>query len=201
MITATLFEPARVWLRRGALDRSLALRRRPEHRAPSCPAAPASSPHAAAGPASRRASADVIDAAEEPRRGYSAAVPVSGVRSCRARAAARPRATTWLGDDDLRPRGIALVERLLADGDSPLYARSDGRRAARGPDPRARGAPPRPDRGRPAGHRPRTRLLRGAVRVPGGARPRMSAAELFGLIVSVLVLAYLLYALLRGEKL
>ena len=34
-----------------------------------------------------------------------------------------------------------------------------------------------------------------------GARPRMSAAELFGLIVSVLVFAYLVYALLRGEKL
>ncbi len=29
----------------------------------------------------------------------------------------------------------------------------------------------------------------------------MSAAELFGLIVSVLVFGYLLYALLRGERL
>ena len=29
----------------------------------------------------------------------------------------------------------------------------------------------------------------------------MSAAELFGLIVSALVLAYLLYALFRGERL
>jgi len=29
----------------------------------------------------------------------------------------------------------------------------------------------------------------------------MSAAELFGLVVSVLVLGYLVYALLRGEKL
>jgi len=29
----------------------------------------------------------------------------------------------------------------------------------------------------------------------------MSAAELFGLIVSLMVFAYLLYALLRGEKL
>jgi K+-transporting ATPase KdpF subunit len=28
----------------------------------------------------------------------------------------------------------------------------------------------------------------------------MSASDLFGLIVSVLVLAYLLYALLRGER-
>jgi K+-transporting ATPase KdpF subunit len=28
----------------------------------------------------------------------------------------------------------------------------------------------------------------------------MSAADLFGLIVSVIVCAYLLYALLRGEK-
>jgi K+-transporting ATPase KdpF subunit len=29
----------------------------------------------------------------------------------------------------------------------------------------------------------------------------MSAADLFGLVVSVLVIAYLLYALIRGEKL
>jgi K+-transporting ATPase KdpF subunit len=29
----------------------------------------------------------------------------------------------------------------------------------------------------------------------------MSGAELFGLLISVLVLAYLLYALLRGERL
>jgi K+-transporting ATPase KdpF subunit len=29
----------------------------------------------------------------------------------------------------------------------------------------------------------------------------MSGAELFGLVISVLVLLYLLYALLRGEKL
>jgi K+-transporting ATPase KdpF subunit len=29
----------------------------------------------------------------------------------------------------------------------------------------------------------------------------MSTAELFGLVISLLVLAYLLYALLRGEKL
>jgi K+-transporting ATPase KdpF subunit len=29
----------------------------------------------------------------------------------------------------------------------------------------------------------------------------MSAAELFGLVVSLLVFGYLLYALLRGEKL
>jgi K+-transporting ATPase KdpF subunit len=29
----------------------------------------------------------------------------------------------------------------------------------------------------------------------------MSGAELFGLVVSVLVLVYLVYALLRGEKL
>jgi K+-transporting ATPase KdpF subunit len=28
----------------------------------------------------------------------------------------------------------------------------------------------------------------------------MSAADLFGLVVSVLVIAYLLYALLRGER-
>ena len=30
--------------------------------------------------------------------------------------------------------------------------------------------------------------------------PHMSGADLFGLVVSILICAYLLYALLRGEK-
>lgn len=36
--------------------------------------------------------------------------------------------------------------------------------------------------------------------VPGALIAHMSAADFFGLVVSVLVILYLLYALLRGER-
>ena len=40
------------------------------------------------------------------------------------------------------------------------------------------------------------------LRRPLGAEPRlMSAADIFGLVISLLVLVYLVYALMRGEKL
>src|ERR1700750_3121158 len=47
----------------------------------------------------------------------------------------------------------------------------------------------------------RSGRLRAAARARGRARPRMSGADLFGLIASALVFVYLLYALLRGERL
>jgi hypothetical protein len=40
-----------------------------------------------------------------------------------------------------------------------------------------------------------------AVLAPGFLVAHMSGADFFGLVVSVLVIAYLLYALVRGEKL
>ncbi|MGZ8697676.1 MAG: potassium-transporting ATPase subunit F [Gaiellaceae bacterium] len=52
--------------------------------------------------------------------------------------------------------------------------------------------------------RPRDRrsLLRLRLRRAVGAGTRlMSAADVFGLVISVAVLVYLLYALLRGERL
>ena len=50
-------------------------------------------------------------------------------------------------------------------------------------------------------NRHRRRLLRDPARLPRGARAGMSGAELLGLLVSIAVAAYLVYALLRGERL
>jgi hypothetical protein len=74
MTTSSLIQPARVWLRRGSLDRSLA------------------------------AGTDPAASPELERR-------------ARQLASARFRA-----GDELKPRGIALVERLLTDGGSALYS-------------------------------------------------------------------------------
>ena len=120
MITATLFEPARVWLRRGALDRSLA------HGAD--PSATPELSSRARQLASRRCRAalaggihNLIDAAEDPRHGYSAAAPLQRREILRERDFLLALAGDLLGDDTLHPRGIALVERLLTDGTSPVY--------------------------------------------------------------------------------
>jgi K+-transporting ATPase KdpF subunit len=40
-----------------------------------------------------------------------------------------------------------------------------------------------------------------AAAIPGAFVAHMSAADFFGLIVAVLVIAYLFYALIRGENL
>jgi hypothetical protein len=120
MISAPLFEPARVWLRRGMLDRSLARG-----------ADPSTTPEL-----SRRARQltsrrcrnslaqgirNLIDAAEEPRHGYTAAVPLQRRAILSERAFLLELAADLAGDDELGPRGIALVDRLLTDGASPLY--------------------------------------------------------------------------------
>jgi len=62
------------------------------------------------------------------------------------------------------------------------------------------------DRAHPAWHgRHRSAHRRRRLRGPAGADrrsgPRVSGADLFGLIVSALVFVYLCYALLRGERL
>jgi hypothetical protein len=122
MITAaTLFEPARVWLRRGVLDRRLA------HGAD--PSASPELSRRARQLMSRRCRAglaegllNVIDAAEEPPRGYSAAVPVRRQEILREREFIVALVEDLRSDDELSPRGIALVEELLTDGSSPLFA-------------------------------------------------------------------------------
>ena len=123
MITAALFEPARVWLRRGALDRSLA------HGAD--PSATPELNRRARQLTSRRRRAglaqgirNLIDAAEEPRRGYTAAAPVQRREILSERTFLLELADDLAGDDKLSPRGIALVESLLTDGTSPVYSPS-----------------------------------------------------------------------------
>jgi hypothetical protein len=123
MISATLFEPARVWLRRGTLDSSLA------HGAD--PSATRELSRRARQLTSRRSRAalaqgirNLIDAAEEPRRGYTAAVPVQSREILSERTFLLELADELAGEDKLSPRGIALVEGLLTDGTSPVYAPS-----------------------------------------------------------------------------
>jgi hypothetical protein len=120
MITATLFEPARVWLRRETLDRSLA------HGAD-----PSTTPEL-----SRRARQltsrrcrnglaagirNLVAAAEETKHPYSAAAPIERRTILSERASLLDLADDLAGDDEVAPRGIALVDSLLTDGTSPVY--------------------------------------------------------------------------------
>jgi hypothetical protein len=115
----------RVFLQRGALARRLATG-----------ASPADSPELARraeqlrSARSRRVLARglerIIDAAEERPHPYSSAVPLRRATILDAREgilelAAELRDT----NQDVNVRGIALVERLLTDGGSPLYMQND----------------------------------------------------------------------------
>jgi hypothetical protein len=123
MITEAIFEPARVWLRRGTLDRSLALG-----------ADPTTNPELrrrARQLTSRRCRKglsqgirNLIAAAEEPRHPYSAAAPLQRREILSERAFLLELADELAGEDELSARGIALVEALLTDGTSPIYTPS-----------------------------------------------------------------------------
>ncbi len=121
-MTGTLFEPARVWLQRGALDRRLARGADPgASRALSRRARQLMSRRCRSGLAEGIRS--IIETAEEdPRRSYSAAVPVRRHDILAEREFLVAIAEDLLSDDELSPRGIALVETLLTDGASPLYS-------------------------------------------------------------------------------
>jgi hypothetical protein len=121
MNSAEIFEPARVWLKRGALDRRIARG-----------ADPSASPELdrrARQLTSRRTRAGlaagirrVVEEAEFPQRSYSAAVPVHRREVLRERGFLVAIAEDLLSDDELSPRGIALVDELLRDGNSPIYS-------------------------------------------------------------------------------
>jgi len=121
MFTATLLEPARVWFRKGALDRKLAHGADPS-------ATPELTRRARQLTSRRRRSGlaegihNVIDAAEEPQHGNSAVAPLQRPQILRGRDLMELLAADLTGDDELTPRGIVLVEALLTDGASPLYA-------------------------------------------------------------------------------
>jgi hypothetical protein len=120
MITATLFEPARVWLRRGTLDRRLALGADP-HATPelSRRARQLTSRRCRAGLA--EGIRNLIASAEELRRQYSAAAPLQRREILSERTFLLQLADELAGEDELSARGIALVEALLTDGASPIY--------------------------------------------------------------------------------
>jgi hypothetical protein len=120
MGTPSLIRPVWVWLRRGALDRRLAGGTDP-HTSPelSRRARQLTSPHFRDGLA--KAVRDLIDAAEAPPAPLSSAVSVQRREVLAERELLLALAAELELDGDLPPRGIVLVERLLSDGESPVY--------------------------------------------------------------------------------
>ncbi len=123
MNSAGIFEPARVWLQRG----------------PSTGGSPSAPTPRRARELNRRARQltshrcragfaagirNILEEADYPQRFYSAAVPVHRREVLRERGFLVAIAEDLLSDDELSPRGIALVEELLTDGSSPIYSPS-----------------------------------------------------------------------------
>jgi hypothetical protein len=127
MTTSSPIRPVRVWLRRGSLDRSLA--------AGADPAASPELSRRARQLTSRRRRAglaasirNLLDDAERKPRGFTAVVPIQRPHILRERQLLLQLAEDLESQDELKPSGIALVERLLIDAGSPVYV--DGRERA-----------------------------------------------------------------------
>jgi hypothetical protein len=110
----------RVWFRRGALDRRLARGADPSE----C----AQLARRARQLTSRRIRAglaegilNLLEAAEEPQRSLTAAVPLQRREIVAERGLLLTIAEDLRSEDELSPRGVALVEQLLTDGESPFY--------------------------------------------------------------------------------
>jgi hypothetical protein len=120
MMISSPIQPVRVWLRRGALDRSLAAGQDP-----------ATSPELtrrARQLTSRRTRTglatcirNLLDTAARPPRGFTSAVPIQRHRILREHQLLIQVAAALESEDELQPRGIALVEWLLVSGESPVY--------------------------------------------------------------------------------
>jgi hypothetical protein len=120
MTTSSPLQPFRVWLRKASLDRSLA--------AGEDPAASPELSRRARQLTSRRRRAglaasirNLLDAAEERPRGFTVAVPIQRRAILGERQMLLQLAEDLESQDELKPRGIAIVERLLIDGGSPFY--------------------------------------------------------------------------------
>jgi hypothetical protein len=123
MTTLSPIQPLLVWLRRGSLDRSLAAGKDPG-------ASPELSRRARQ-LTSRRSRAglaasirNLLEAAEERPRGFTSAVPIQRREVLRERQMLLQLAADLESDDELYARGIALAERILIDGGSPVYVDS-----------------------------------------------------------------------------
>ena len=120
MTSSTLIEPARVWLRRGALDRRLAQGADPHaSRELSRRARQLESPRVRAGLAAGLLR--IVEAAQEPRRGHSAQVPLNRREILGEAELIAELARDVTSSDPVSPRGVALVERLLTSGGSPFF--------------------------------------------------------------------------------
>jgi uncharacterized protein with von Willebrand factor type A (vWA) domain len=126
MMTSSPIQPFRVWLRRGALDSRLA-----------AGADPGASPELARRArqlTSRRTRTGLaasirhlLDAAEARPRGFTSAVPIQRHEILSERQLLLQLAAALESPDELEARGLALVDRLLISGDSPVYVdRGDG---------------------------------------------------------------------------
>jgi hypothetical protein len=116
-------QPARVWLRKSSLDRRIAQGADP-HDSPELArrARQLSSRRWRTGLAAglRR----MVEAAEEPRPVLTSQVPLNRREILAERELFLELARDLSSSDDLRPRGIACVERLLTDSYSPCFATS-----------------------------------------------------------------------------
>jgi hypothetical protein len=123
MTTSSLIQPARVWLHRGSLDRSLAAGADPGTSPElALRARQLTSPRFRAGLAA--SIRNLLDTAEEPRRGLTSTVPVQRNEILSERDLLLELAADLESSDRLQARGIALIETLLTNGDSPVYMSS-----------------------------------------------------------------------------
>ena len=115
--------PARVWLRKGSLDRRIAEGADP-HGNPELArrALQLSSPRFRAGLAADLLR--IVEAAEEARPVLTSQVPLNRHEIRAERELFAELARDLRSSDAVSPRGVAMVERLLTDGYSPCYATS-----------------------------------------------------------------------------
>ncbi len=120
MITESFLEPARVWLRRGALDREIA-RGADLTRTPGL----ARRARQLASRRCRKALAEglrnLLDAAGERTQAFTAAAPVQRQAILHEQDFLLQLAVDLESGDAVSPRGVALLDRLLTDGESPFY--------------------------------------------------------------------------------
>ena len=118
---ATVTTTPRVWLRRGKLDRLIA-----EGTSPQADPEVAKRAAQLTSARYRRGLATgllrLVDAAEEAPAVFSSSVPLRRGEILTNRALIQDLAAHLRSDDPVTPRGVALVERMLTWGGSPLYA-------------------------------------------------------------------------------
>lgn len=125
MIIESFFDPAWVWLQRGSLDRRIA-------RGEDLTETPRLARRARQ-LASRRCRKglaeglrNLLDAAGERAQAFTAAVPVQRRAILDERDLILRVAADLDSEDPVAARGVALIERLLTDGDSPFYRPAPG---------------------------------------------------------------------------